>query len=691
MIPFTFTTLLNRQRQRRRNVTLVHHLFICMIWWFIVLVRKNNNNGDYYYYNLNNLDHRHLSSSSSSSSYNTQPQRQDDDLNLSEGKKNDNNNKNIGDNSSNENNEEYRNNNGNYFRGCILWSDDNTYLVEWLAYHYHFLPLKRLIVGIDPKYNLSSSPDNNSYQNSSTSSSNTRLPSHIFDRYRKNGLMNITEIYNPNIYHPIEIQQEYRNNPNKSSVDLFRSRQRHFYKYCMQTLIKEEQEIQELEEEKANMKKQQQQLEEETMTTDYPRARQQKRTRKSSPIWTIILDPDEYIVLNTDEDNDTSKGNKFQINQVGSTVYDMITNPSNKRLFDNDDDTEHHPGCIPMHRVQYTNYESTNTTTSRSGDNTERHDLYDNYDRGNRNDDVDRSSGTSTSSRRRSSSNSGLQILSSTFEPTKYLTLRYFYRQNRDGGRSSNNNNIKQQPQLASPLPGKCMIDLSYLIQEEETETNNDDDHHHHQKHKRKKKKNKYFRRGHVGNPHRPSTDICSQRFVKIPRSQSTFLVHHYTGSTEQFTYRNSGGIRGDVRNSIIQQGTSTKKAVLSASGTTIVSSTTTQKRTLEHLKSLVSFERNDVATTKGDDERSSKTTKQTKPTQNTPATTIMFDDTNTMLQSWLDEFVYNTLKGNITLALELLENVGELEPTTTATTKDYDIKYNNKQVTVVLPLLLAG
>ena len=36
------------------------------------------------------------------------------------------------------------------FSSCLLIMDDNHYLIEWLAYHYHVLPLRRLIVATDP-------------------------------------------------------------------------------------------------------------------------------------------------------------------------------------------------------------------------------------------------------------------------------------------------------------------------------------------------------------------------------------------------------------------------------------------------------------------------------------------------------------------------------------------------------------
>ena len=57
------------------------------------------------------------------------------------------------------------------FSACLLVKDDNQILPEWLAYHYTVLPLRRLIVGVDPLSKTS--------------------PEHILDGYRAIG-MNIT-------------------------------------------------------------------------------------------------------------------------------------------------------------------------------------------------------------------------------------------------------------------------------------------------------------------------------------------------------------------------------------------------------------------------------------------------------------------------------------------------------------------
>jgi len=44
------------------------------------------------------------------------------------------------------------------FAGCLLTMDDNFRTIEWLAYHYHTLPLRRLIVMVDPRSKTSPAP-----------------------------------------------------------------------------------------------------------------------------------------------------------------------------------------------------------------------------------------------------------------------------------------------------------------------------------------------------------------------------------------------------------------------------------------------------------------------------------------------------------------------------------------------------
>lgn len=44
------------------------------------------------------------------------------------------------------------------FSACLLVMDDNHFLIEWIAYHYHVLPLRYLIVAMDPRSQTSPSP-----------------------------------------------------------------------------------------------------------------------------------------------------------------------------------------------------------------------------------------------------------------------------------------------------------------------------------------------------------------------------------------------------------------------------------------------------------------------------------------------------------------------------------------------------
>ena len=43
-----------------------------------------------------------------------------------------------------------KNNNNTFFSSCLIVKDDNHWLIEWLAYHYHVLPLRHLVLTVDP-------------------------------------------------------------------------------------------------------------------------------------------------------------------------------------------------------------------------------------------------------------------------------------------------------------------------------------------------------------------------------------------------------------------------------------------------------------------------------------------------------------------------------------------------------------
>jgi hypothetical protein len=108
------------------------------------------------------------------------------------------------------------------FAACLLIMDDNHILIEWLAYHYHILPLRRLIVAVDPRSQTS--------------------PTSILDRYRERGLMKITDWTDEDLmpagHAQIRESLNRKKDPKKIDplVDLHRDRQSYFISQCLATL-----------------------------------------------------------------------------------------------------------------------------------------------------------------------------------------------------------------------------------------------------------------------------------------------------------------------------------------------------------------------------------------------------------------------------------------------------------------------
>ena len=129
---------------------------------------------------------------------------------------------------------------------CLLIKDSNIILPEWLAYHFTVLPLRRLIVGIDP--------------------SSTDDPNYIFDMYTKIG-MNISVWQNHSYwldggrdhekkeFHPTK-EWQLSENFYRYAHDRFVYHQKIFYTQCLRQL------------------------------------RSENRT------WTAIIDTDEYLAFN---------------------------------------------------------------------------------------------------------------------------------------------------------------------------------------------------------------------------------------------------------------------------------------------------------------------------------------------------------------------------------------------------------
>lgn len=121
------------------------------------------------------------------------------------------------------------------FAACLLIKDDNHWLIEWLAYHYHVMPLKHLIVAVDP--------------DSKTS------PINVLNRWTERDMMSIN-IWNDTHFMPKTIKGNLKMYDNNTELMMHRTRQNNFYFKCINTL----------------------------------------RRRKEE--WLMLIDTDEYIVTN---------------------------------------------------------------------------------------------------------------------------------------------------------------------------------------------------------------------------------------------------------------------------------------------------------------------------------------------------------------------------------------------------------
>ena len=104
---------------------------------------------------------------------------------------------------------------GESFAGCLLVRDDNQLLVEWIAYHYHVMPLRRLIIAVDPLSVTSVYPVTNRWKQ--------RMAISVWND-TDIGLTNDSFV-DPNASDPLQAQM-FRH----------RTRQRKFYARCMQQL-----------------------------------------------------------------------------------------------------------------------------------------------------------------------------------------------------------------------------------------------------------------------------------------------------------------------------------------------------------------------------------------------------------------------------------------------------------------------
>jgi hypothetical protein len=99
------------------------------------------------------------------------------------------------------------------FASCILVMDDNHRLIEWLAYHYHTMPLRRLIVMADPRSKTSPLPVLNRWE-----------------KYMKIDLWSDDDLFT---------KEELKNRTDADMVKIHRSRQRAFNIKCL-TILRDE-------------------------------------------------------------------------------------------------------------------------------------------------------------------------------------------------------------------------------------------------------------------------------------------------------------------------------------------------------------------------------------------------------------------------------------------------------------------
>jgi len=106
------------------------------------------------------------------------------------------------------------NNDKDSFAACLLIKDDNHWLIEWLAYHYFVMPLRNLIVTIDPTSRTS--------------------PQSILKRWSDRKLIHI-ELWHDVDFMPQNITAKAKNYDNNARLMLHRVRQTNFYRRCIST------------------------------------------------------------------------------------------------------------------------------------------------------------------------------------------------------------------------------------------------------------------------------------------------------------------------------------------------------------------------------------------------------------------------------------------------------------------------
>ena len=92
---------------------------------------------------------------------------------------------------------------------CLLIQDQNDQLIEWIAYHYHILPLRHLVVAVDPTSVTSPLQILQRWNKTTTSTSNYDESEHDNNNHQTNFHMMNIQLWNDNDYIP-EINQQWQ-------------------------------------------------------------------------------------------------------------------------------------------------------------------------------------------------------------------------------------------------------------------------------------------------------------------------------------------------------------------------------------------------------------------------------------------------------------------------------------------------
>ena len=202
----------------------------------------------------------------------------------------------------------------NTFSACMLIKDDNDLLNEWLAYHYHVLNLRYLVVAVDP--------------NSATS------PTPIFEKWRRLTDLKITEWSDKDFMPPVFLLTGYHISPNLIDGDAKNSK------------------FHEGTEDEEHVKA-------DNLIITNHRFRQitflekcLKHMRNHKKAWTMHIDTDEFVVINPLLRN-TTQQNVEMINVPPIQEKGSIANVVNQYFKDDTLRGKFNYPCISMPRLLF--------------------------------------------------------------------------------------------------------------------------------------------------------------------------------------------------------------------------------------------------------------------------------------------------------------------------------------------------